>query len=210
LAELLDMCQVITKTRYEDAVVYLNNNSPDLAILDIMGVNGFELLKLCVEKEIPAVMLTAHAFSVESLKESLELGASAYLPKEKMAEIVSFLEDVVTLEHKENWERLFKRLGTFLNATFGGEWNKDLPRHFRTHLKNVFWPNIFVGASLQILDIQQYASGLRPTKIIRSGGKSSNAGKLGPAARVPAKPLGEDGILNQNPIFEMGFSYVPS
>ena len=47
----------------------------------------------------------------------------------------------------------------------------------RTHLKNVFWPNIFVGASLQILDIQQYASGI----------------KLGPAA-----------ILNQNPIFEMG------
>jgi hypothetical protein len=63
----------------------------------------------------------------------------------------------------------------------------------RTHLKNVFWPNIFVGASFQILDIQQYASGLRPTKIIGSGGKSSNAGKLGPAA-----------ILNQNPIFEMG------
>ena len=58
----------------------------------------------------------------------------------------------------------------------------------RTQLKNVFWPNIFVGASLQILDIQQYASGL----------------KLGPVARVPAKPLGEDGILNQNPIFEMG------
>jgi hypothetical protein len=62
----------------------------------------------------------------------------------------------------------------------------------RTHLKNVFWPNIFVGASLQILDIQQYASGL----------------KLGPAARVPAKPLGEDGILNQNPIFEMGSNTI--
>jgi hypothetical protein len=46
----------------------------------------------------------------------------------------------------------------------------------RSHLKNVFWPNIFVGASFQILDIQQYACGL----------------KLGPAA-----------ILNQNPIFEM-------
>jgi hypothetical protein len=63
----------------------------------------------------------------------------------------------------------------------------------RTHLKNVFWPNIFVGASLQILDIQQYASGLRPTKRILSDGKSRAAGKLGPAA-----------ILNQNPIFEMG------
>jgi hypothetical protein len=46
----------------------------------------------------------------------------------------------------------------------------------RSHLKNVFWPNIFVGAEFQILNIQRYASGL----------------KLGPAA-----------ILNQNPIFEM-------
>jgi len=53
----------------------------------------------------------------------------------------------------------------------------------RTHLKNVFWSNIFVGASLQILDIQQYASGL----------------KLGPAA-----------ILNQNPIFEMGSKQIMS
>ena len=62
----------------------------------------------------------------------------------------------------------------------------------RSHLKNIFWPNIFVGASFQILEIQQYACGLRPTKMIGSGGKSSNAGKLGPAA-----------ILNKNPIFEM-------
>jgi hypothetical protein len=46
--------------------------------------------------------------------------------------------------------------------------------------------NIFVGASFQIPDNQQVACGF----------------KLGPAARVPAKPLGEDGILNQNPIFE--------
>ena len=62
----------------------------------------------------------------------------------------------------------------------------------RTHLKNVFWPPAFggIGASLKILNIQQYASGF----------------KLGPAACVPAKPLGEDGILNQNPIFEMGSS----
>jgi hypothetical protein len=50
----------------------------------------------------------------------------------------------------------------------------------RSYLKNVFWPNIFVGAAFQILDIQQYASGL----------------KLGPAA-----------ILNQNPIFEMASNY---
>jgi hypothetical protein len=43
-----------------------------------------------------------------------------------------------------------------------------------------------------------------PQRRKKSDGESSNAGKLGSAARVPAKPLGEDGILNQNPIFEMG------
>jgi CheY-like chemotaxis protein len=126
LGELLVMCQIVKKTNYDDAVEYLNSDSPDLAILDIMGVNGFELLKLCVAKKIDAVMLTAHAFSVESLKESLDLGARAYLPKEKMADIVSFLEDVVTMEHKENWQCLFKRLGGLLNATFGAGWDKEL------------------------------------------------------------------------------------
>lgn len=126
LADLLDMCHIVTKSRYDDAVAYLNNNSPDLAILDIMGVNGFDLLEQCVAKKIDAVMLTAHAFSVESLKKSLNLGARAYLPKDKMADIVSFLEDVVTMEHKENWQRLFERLGGFLNAAFGANWNKDL------------------------------------------------------------------------------------
>ena len=34
-------------------------------------------------------------------------------------------------------------------------------------------------------------------------GHPATQGKLGPAARVSAKPLGEDGNLNQNPFFEM-------
>ena len=126
LDELLEMCDVVKKTNYEDAVEYLNSASPDLAILDIMGVNGFELLKLCVSKKVNAVMLTAHAFSLESLKKSLDLGARAYLPKEKMADIVSFLEDVVTMEHKENWQCLCGRLDQLFKATFGSDWSKDL------------------------------------------------------------------------------------
>ena len=126
LEELLDMCQVVKKSNYEDAVAYINSESPDLAILDIMGVNGFDLLERCVAKKIDAVMLTANAFSLESLKKSLDLGARAYLPKEKMADIVSFLEDVVTKEHEENWQLLFNRLGELLNATFGANWNKEL------------------------------------------------------------------------------------
>ncbi|MGB5746373.1 MAG: response regulator, partial [Desulfobacterales bacterium] len=42
VAELLDMCQVVKKSTYEDAVDFLKTNSLDLAILDIMGVNGFD------------------------------------------------------------------------------------------------------------------------------------------------------------------------
>jgi hypothetical protein len=30
----------------------------------------------------------------------------------------------------------------------------------RSYLKNVFWPNVFVGASFQILEILKYSSGL--------------------------------------------------
>jgi hypothetical protein len=68
------------------------------------------------------------------------------------------------------------RSGCFRNASLK-ELSTGSAMISRSHLKNVFWPNIFVGASFKILNIQQYASGF----------------KLGPAA-----------ILNQNPIFEMG------
>jgi hypothetical protein len=82
----------------------------------------------------------------------------------------------------ENREKLAWRTGSVLfPAKNAGAYifaSRQKPLNInRTQLKNVFWPNIFVGASFQILNIQQYASGL----------------KIGPAA-----------ILNQNPIFEMG------
>ena len=97
--ELLDMCHVVKKSTYADAAQYLKTNQPDLALLDIMGVNGFDLLNQCVAIKVPAVMLTAHAFTVETLKQSLDLGARAYLPKEKMADMAAFLEDVLTRSH---------------------------------------------------------------------------------------------------------------
>ena len=126
LADTLDMCEVVKKTSFNTAMDYLQDNRPDLVILDIMGVNGFELLKYCVEKDLPAVMLTAHAFSVESLRKSIAMGAKAYLPKEKISEIVPFLEDVVSMRHQETWQRLFDRLSEFLNAAFGRDWHRDV------------------------------------------------------------------------------------
>lgn len=45
--------------KYEDAVGLLNNNEYDLAILDIMGVRGFDLLEFAVERKFKVAMLTA-------------------------------------------------------------------------------------------------------------------------------------------------------
>ena len=75
----------------------------DLVVLDIMGIRGFDLLALAVKRNLEVGMLTAHALSPEALKKSRELGAHAYLPKDKLGEIVPFLEDILTQEHKKGW-----------------------------------------------------------------------------------------------------------
>jgi CheY-like chemotaxis protein len=112
-------------TDYDTGYALIRSWTYDLVILDIMGVRGFDLLNASVSLGFPTVMLTAHALSVDALRKSVEMGARAYLPKEKMSEIVSFLEDVLTLEHRPGWRRLFERLGGFFNATFGPDWQKD-------------------------------------------------------------------------------------
>jgi DNA-binding response OmpR family regulator len=126
VADELDMCRVIKETTYDGALKHLQTKKMDMVILDIMGVNGFELLKRAVQEELPAVMLTAHALSVESLKKSIDLGARAYIPKEKIPELVPILEDVLTLENKETWQRSIERLGEFFNATFGLDWKNQI------------------------------------------------------------------------------------
>ena len=109
-------------TDYETGYHLLRSWTYDLVILDIMGVRGFDLLNASVSLGFPTVMLTAHALTIEALKKSMEMGARAFLPKEKMAEIVPFLEDVLTHSYPSGWQRLFDRLGGFFNATFGPAW----------------------------------------------------------------------------------------
>jgi len=126
ISEELDMCSVVKMTAYDEALEYLEENRVDMAILDIMGVNGLELLKHAVERNIPSVMLTAHALSMDTLKKSIDMGARAYIPKEKIPELVPILEDVVTREHRDAWERLFDRVGEIFNVTFGSDWKKHV------------------------------------------------------------------------------------
>jgi DNA-binding response OmpR family regulator len=100
LIELLDMCRVDAASSFEEGKKLLERESYDIAVLDIMGVKGMELLKIANKQNIPALMLTAHALSEESLKESAEEGASFYAPKEEINNIGLFVADVLEAKEK--------------------------------------------------------------------------------------------------------------
>ena len=124
VGEELDMALVHKAGDYDTALQYLLSYTYDVVILDIMGVNGFELLKNAVSRGFPAVMLTAHAVTTDALKKSIKLGAISFLPKEKMSELKEFLEDVVLDGGKSIWIKLFDRLGAYFNKRFGPDWKE--------------------------------------------------------------------------------------
>ena len=73
LGEVLEMAVVHSAGDYETALQYLMGYSYDAVVLDIMGVNGFQLLRRSVDRGFPTVMLTAHALTPEALKKSIKL-----------------------------------------------------------------------------------------------------------------------------------------
>ena len=128
--EELDMCIVHKATDYDTALQYLLSYTYDVVILDIMGVNGFELLKNAVSRGFPTVMFTAHAVTPEALKKSIKLGAISFLPKEKITELREFLEEVALNGGKSIWLKLFDRLGAYFNKRFGPDW-KEKDKFFK-------------------------------------------------------------------------------
>ncbi len=127
IKELLDMCSNIdTAADFETGEKLLNQNKYDIAVLDIMGVNGYELLEIANKKGVPALMLTAHALSPDNFTKSISGGAKAYIPKEKMSEIAIFLSDLLKAQEGiEKPHRWFTRLKSFFNVQFGEDWLKE-------------------------------------------------------------------------------------
>jgi DNA-binding response OmpR family regulator len=128
LEDLLPMCDVVKAATFDQASTLLESQFFDLAVLDIMGVNGYKLLEIATKREVTAVMLTAHALSPEDTVKSFKEGAAYYIPKENMAEIARYLEDV--LEDKEKGRnpmtRWLDRWVSFYDRRFGPDWkNKD-------------------------------------------------------------------------------------
>jgi len=122
VADILDVCLVTKASDYDTALQYLMAFAYDIVILDIMGVNGFELLKTSVKRGFPTVMLTAYALTPEALEKSIKLGAVSFLPKEKMSQLDHFLVDVVLGGNKPAWGQLFDKLGGLFSKRFGPDW----------------------------------------------------------------------------------------
>ena len=127
LEDLLPMCETVKAASFEDAKAYLETQHFDMTILDIMGVDGYTLLEIATHRKITSVMLTAHALSPENVVKSYKEGAASYLPKEEMADIASFLNDVLdAIEKGKNpWIRWYDRMGSFFEKKFGSEWKED-------------------------------------------------------------------------------------
>lgn len=128
--EQLDMCLVHTAANYDTALQHLLSYTYDIVILDIMGVNGFEILKKSVSRGFPTVMFTAHALTPESLKTSIKLGAVSFLPKDKASELKNFLEQVVLGGGKPIWKKVFDRFESYFEKRFGTDW-KEKDKFFR-------------------------------------------------------------------------------
>ena len=124
VADACPQCIFEKATTYHKANEMLRSNEYDLVILDIMGVQGFELLDTAVRRDFKVAMLTAHALSPEELKHSHDAGAWAYLPKEKLGEIVPFLEDIFTYDFKSGWNRSLDKLDSFFSGRFPSGWTR--------------------------------------------------------------------------------------
>jgi len=119
-------CKIEKVTTYQEASKKLESQNYDVVILDIMGVKGFDLLEQSVKHNFRTAMLTAHSLNPESLKRSIEMGAYAYLPKEKLGEIVPFLEDILeSSDGSTVWGRVMNKLEGYFSSRWGELWKKS-------------------------------------------------------------------------------------
>ncbi|SDU10968.1 universal stress protein [Desulfobacula phenolica] len=124
--ELLDMCFLDQAATFDEARKLIEHNRYDVAILDIMGVSGYDILELARKKDIPALMLTAHALTPENLKESIQKGADSYIPKDELANLGDHVADVIKtrIQGNQGYGAWFKKLKPFFDKSFGKGWRE--------------------------------------------------------------------------------------
>jgi CheY-like chemotaxis protein len=138
LTDLLQVCKIDQASSFEDAKALLETEEYEVAILDIMGVNGYKLLEIAKSKKVAALMLTAHALSEADLRKSAEGGASYYAPKEEIDNIAIFVADVIEAvdQGKSAWVRMLERLGGYYDRRFGGtDWREKQKEFLMSKLR---------------------------------------------------------------------------
>jgi len=135
LEDLLGMCDVVKASDFDLAKELLETQYFDMAILGIMGVDGYKLLEITNKKKIIAVMLTAHALSPANTVRSFKEGAAYYVPKDKILDIATYLNDVLEarVKGKTFWGRWTERFTSFYDDKFGPGWqdeDKDFWKNF--------------------------------------------------------------------------------
>jgi hypothetical protein len=102
-------CKFEKAASYQEAIKKLESQNYDQA----------------VKRNFQVAMLTAHSLNPESLKRSIEMNARAYLPKEKLGEIVPFLEDILEEPDRlSGWARQMNKLEGYFESRWGQDWQK--------------------------------------------------------------------------------------
>lgn len=128
VGELLDMSQVIKVSSFDEARKILEKGSVDMAVLDIMGVNGYELLRIAKNKGVTTVMFTAHALSLEDTEKSFKTGAAFFVPKQNLSNIAEYLDRVVEAQGngESTWASWLDCFGDFYDRRFGLVWKEKV------------------------------------------------------------------------------------
>ncbi len=119
-------CTVDKAMTYEKGAELLQSKDYAAVVLDIMGIRGFDLLQIAVSRKFKTAMLTSHALSPEALKKSHDLGARAYLPKDKLGEVVPFLEDMLSTNYDDSWANILDSLEGYFDARFRPGWKQQM------------------------------------------------------------------------------------
>ncbi|NWG02537.1 MAG: response regulator [Syntrophaceae bacterium] len=103
---------------YQKGIELLASFTYDLVILDMTLSRISRLLNLSLYRPspFPVVMLTAYNLDPETLRPYTEMGVRAYLPKEKLGQIVPFLEDSLKHQYLPFWRYIFENLRGFSNT----------------------------------------------------------------------------------------------
>ena len=139
IEDLLERCVIESAMDFNSAKELIVHNKYDAVILDVMGVDGYELLKIANEKQLPTIILTGHALSAENFKKSIKNGAYIYLPKDNMFYIAEYIAELfeANASSRDKSGKWFLSLSHSFDKKFGKDWKKN-DKPFWQDFANIF------------------------------------------------------------------------